>query len=146
MTRNSRMCRWKRTIRINPHSPESTPFLVKKKKHAHSHKHNHCKKNAKRETSKRGTIWTNTSDLPPTTFPHCSHASHTSVDSSFQIQTSQLPKMVASQCTCHACRYCSNVWINIKTSCVTSIQSLFQTRQLLLHCFEACVCCLVLVA
>ena len=63
---------------------------------------------------KFGTIWTNTSDLPPTTFTHCSHASRTSIDAPSNSRRRDCQKMVASPCTCHACRYCANACMNVK--------------------------------
>ena len=114
-----RACRWKRTIRITTHPPDCTQCLVTR---THVHDQNHCKKHTKREAWKskrygqtRVAFHRRSRTVTCTTHIHRFN---------LQIQTSQLPNMVALPCTCHTCTYCAHAFMNVKTACVTSIKSL----------------------
>ena len=67
--------------------------------------HHHCQKNMRNE--RHIHQWPSTDDVPAllTCITHIHRFA-------LQIQTSQSPNMVASQCTCHARRYCANAFMN----------------------------------
>ena len=114
-----RACRWKRTIRITTHPPDCTQCLVTR---TQIHDQNHCR-NTRNERHGNPNV-TDKHELPSTDVPALLTCTTHIHRFNLQIQTSQLPNMVALPCTCHTCTYCAHAFMNVKTTCVTSIKSL----------------------